>query len=206
MGWVGMSMYWKELKAVHLSLIRFQDQLKGHCIRILSDSSGLHQERGFAGFRVSLGSVKGPASLCPIQGHRSVSSASEEEIEGPSQQGFEGWSHQHRMVLRPWFLWEDLRSLGVPLVDLFATQDNSQLPQFVSQCPDPWALGCDALRVTRVLLVLLKGPKMSLCPFERTFQKDKGFSKEHFKHAYVILRLIVVIIIVHVSIFESINP
>ena len=58
-------------------------------------------------------------------------------------------------------------------MDLFATQDNSQLPQFVSQCPDPWALGCDALRVTRVLLVLLKGPKMSLCPFERTFQKDK---------------------------------
>ena len=104
LGWVGMSMYWKELKAVHLSLIRFQDQLKGHCIRILSDSSGLHQERGFAGFRVSLGSVKGPASLCPIQGYLSVSSASEEEIEGPSRQGFEGWSHQHRMVLRPWFL------------------------------------------------------------------------------------------------------
>ena len=32
LGWVGMSMYWKELKAVvYLSLISFQDQLKGHC-------------------------------------------------------------------------------------------------------------------------------------------------------------------------------
>ena len=181
MGWVGMSMYWKELKAVHLSLIRFQDQLKGHCIRILSDSSGLHQERGFAGFRVSLGSVKGPASLCPIQGYLSVSSASEEEIEGPSRQGFEGWSHQHRMVLRPWFLWEDLRSLGVPLVDLFATQDNSQLPQFVSQCPDPWALGCDALRVTRVLLVLLKGPKMSFYVLLKGhFKRTKRIFKRTF--------------------------
>ena len=37
--WEGMSMNWKELKAVHLSLIRFQNQLKGHCVRILSDST-----------------------------------------------------------------------------------------------------------------------------------------------------------------------
>ena len=76
------------------------------------DGSGLHQEGGFAGFRGSLGSGKGPAALCPIQGHLTVSSASEREIECPSRQGVEGWSNQHGMVSRPRFLQEDLRSLG----------------------------------------------------------------------------------------------
>ena len=70
---------------------QFPGPVERSLFRILFDSSGLHQEGGFAGFRVSLGSVKEPASLCPIQGYLSVSSASE-EIECPSRQGFEGWS------------------------------------------------------------------------------------------------------------------
>merc|ERR1712121_493861 len=42
------------------------------------------------------------------------------------------------------FLW-CCQKLGVPQVDLFATRLNKKLPTFVSLCPDPEALGWDAL-------------------------------------------------------------
>ena len=36
--WKGQSMNWKELKAVHLSLMLFQEELEGSRVRVLSDS------------------------------------------------------------------------------------------------------------------------------------------------------------------------
>ena len=38
MEWQGMSMNWKELKAIHMSILVFQERRRGQCVRILSDN------------------------------------------------------------------------------------------------------------------------------------------------------------------------
>ena len=146
--WEGMSMNWKELKAVHLSLIRFQNQLKGHCVRILSDSTTalacIRKEGSLASEALwdlakdlLLFAQSKDISLYPVhlRGRLNVlaDKASRDGLISTE------WSLDRGSFKRICEVW------GVPLVDLFATRENSQLPQFVSPCPDPWALGCDAL-------------------------------------------------------------
>ena len=148
MEWVNMSMNWKELKAVHLSLIKFQDQLKGHCVRVLSDSmtalACLRKEGSLASTALwdlskdlLLFAQSRDISLYPVhlRGRLNVlaDKASRNNLISTE------WSLDRSSFERICQVW------GVPQVDLFATRENSQLPLFVSPCPDPWALGCDAL-------------------------------------------------------------
>ena len=51
-------------------------------------------------------------------------------------------NHSYGMVTRSFSLSSDLRILEPPMIDLFATRWNHQLPTFVSRVPDPevWAM------------------------------------------------------------------
>ena len=51
------------------------------------------------------------------------------------------WSLSHSILNMIWGQW------GRPLVDLFATRDNTRLPVFVSPVPDALALDTDALAI-----------------------------------------------------------
>ena len=142
-----LSMNWKELRAVLLSLREFGRQLEGRSIQLLSDNSttiSCLRHQGSVrhphlhalsaeilllcrALRISLHPVhlRGVLNVLADQGSRLHPIATE-------------WS-----LDRTTFAW--LRSLVPSLqVDMFATRENTQLPFFVSPCPDPMAAGFDA--------------------------------------------------------------
>ena len=71
-------------------------------------------------------------------------------------------------VLQPvWDRW------GLPLVDLFATQESARLPVFVSPVPDSRALAVDALSISWEAMVVYAFPPFALLPrVLRTVEQD----------------------------------
>ena len=139
--WEGSSMYWKVLNVVHLSLISFQDQLKGHCSEsFLTALACIRKEGSLASEALwdlakdlLLFAQSKDISLYPVHMRRRLNVlADKASRDGPISME---WSLDRDSFKRIW---------GVPL-DLFAIPENSQLPQFASPCPDPCHLGCDAL-------------------------------------------------------------
>lgn len=141
------SMNWKELKAVQLSLVEFQKFLRGKTVRLLSDNSttiSCLKRQGSVKFahlhdlsmeilefcrRLSIvllpEHLKGVLNVLADQGSRHHPVATE-------------WS-----LDKETFKW--VTSLAPSFqVDLFATRENTQLPQFVSPCPDNSALEVNA--------------------------------------------------------------
>ena len=145
-------MNWKELKAVHLSLMLFQEELEGSRVRVLSDSmtalSCLRKEGSLVS--TALGDLteeiclfleESDISILPIHLKGKINVLADQgSRRGPIPTE---WSLDDNS-----FLW-CCQQLGVPQVDLFATRFNRKIPRYVSPCPDPEAVGWDSLeRVT----------------------------------------------------------
>ena len=142
-----LSMNWKELMAIRLALVEFRFLLRGRTVRLLSDNTTAvsclrHQ-----------GSVK-HAHLHSLSAEILVFCRSwsivllPENLKGVLNVLADQGSRLHPIPTE-WsldkgtFTW--ICSLAPPLqVDLFATRENTQLPHFVSPCPDNLAVGIDA--------------------------------------------------------------
>lgn len=143
------SMNWKELKAVHLTILHFLDHLRGQSVKVLTDNSTV-----VACLRRQ-GSVGSPL-LWELT--RSILVCAEENgitlqpchLKGVlnvlADMGSRSGPISTEWSLDPQSFWGICDMVGfVPEVDLFATRFNSQLHTFVSPCPDPLAVGQDAL-------------------------------------------------------------
>ena len=143
------SINWKELKAVHLTLLHFSSHLRGQSVKVLSDNSTVVaciRRQGSVGSPLLWELTKSILVLaerwditlhpCHLKGVLNVL-ADKGSRSGPISTE---WS------LDPQSFWDTCDLVGfVPEVDLFATRFNSQLPTFVSPCPDPMSVGQDAL-------------------------------------------------------------
>ena len=146
--WQGMSMNWKELKAIHMSIQVFQERLRGQCVRVLSDNmtalACLRREGSLASEALWFLSMElltfaqeQEISLVPVHLKGKLNVLADQ-------------ASRNRLISTEWRL--DPHSfrrcclrLGEPQIDLFATIENTQLPLFISPCPDERAEACDAL-------------------------------------------------------------
>ena len=145
------SMNWKELKAIHLTLLHFGERLRGQSVRILTDNTTAvaclrRQGSVSSTFLWELSRVilvfaqDMDITLLPVHlsGVLNVL-ADMGSREGPISTE---WS------LDPRSFWDICDLVGyIPEVDLFATRFNSQLPIFISPFPDQLAAGQDALNL-----------------------------------------------------------
>ena len=141
------SMNWKELKAIHLSLLEFQLILRGKTVRLLSDNTtaiSCLKKQGSVKFAHLHSLSMDILEFC--REHFIV--LLPEHLKGVlnvlADQG-----SRHRPVPTEWSLdWETfawVSNLAPPFqVDLFATWENALLPQYVSPCPDDSALEVNA--------------------------------------------------------------
>ena len=140
-------MNWKELKAIHLSLLHFSKFLRGKVVKILSDNTSalacIRRQGSLSS--VPLSSLTEEILLfcerlgislvaCLIKGVLNVSADKGSRDKPVSTE----WS-----IDLTTFAWicELVPSLQV---DLFTTRDNARLRVFVSPCPDRLAVGVDA--------------------------------------------------------------
>lgn len=146
---LSQSINWKELRAIHLTLLHFGDRLRGQAVKILTDnttavacirrqgsvnSSSLWElSRDILIFAQDMDMVLIPVHLSGVLNVL----ADMGSREGPISTE---WS------IDPQSFWDICDLVGfIPEVDLFATRFNSQLPTFVSPFPDHFAVGQDAL-------------------------------------------------------------
>ena len=141
------SMNWKELETIRLTLLHFRPLIAGKTIKVLSDNV------------TALACLKRQGSLAstPLW---SLSRMILEDclkwnivvvpshIQGVLNVLADQGSREHPistewMIDRETFLLL-CKVLGTPRIDLFATRENNQLPQFVSPCPDSLAIAVDA--------------------------------------------------------------
>ncbi|CAL4170226.1 unnamed protein product, partial [Meganyctiphanes norvegica] len=141
------SMNWMELSAIHRTVQFFHRQLAGLCVRVFSDNT-----TALACIRRQ-GSLASPAllhlayqllSLCQCHRITLVPSHLKGVLNVLADQGSRKGTISTEWSLDPESFWWVCKKVGIPQVDLFATRDNTQLPGYVSPCPDSAALGMDA--------------------------------------------------------------
>ena len=140
---------WLELKAIHLTLWHFRRKLRGHtvllwCDNVTAISCIKHQGTLYSDLLLSLTTevlelcsqlsitlvprhLKGVLNVLADQGSRDLPVDTEWSLDTST------------------YHWVSRLPPLAPQVDLFATRDNSHLPEFVSPCPDLLAAGIDAL-------------------------------------------------------------
>lgn len=138
-----------ELRAVSLAISHFADQLTGQCVRLYCDNSTtvayLRKEGGTRSDRLSELAEEtlilcDDLSVCLLPVH--LPGARNVRADALSRRGMVlpgEWTLQAQ-ALHPVF-----EKWGWPLIDLFATRANAQLPVYVSPLPDQSAWRIDAL-------------------------------------------------------------
>ena len=143
------SINWRELKAILASVILFRKSLRGHSVRVLSDNkvalSCIYNQ----------GSLHAPALydlsrelllFCQQQNISLVPVHIEGALNVLADKGSRKGPIETEWSLDPeYFNWICHFYNLCPQVDLFATRENTQLPSFVSPCPDPLAIFWDAM-------------------------------------------------------------
>ena len=147
--WFRHSMNWKELKAIHLSLLKFEPLLMGRTVRVLSDNTtALSCLRRQGTLRSASLNVLTSTILefCREKGITLIPRHLQGVMNVLADQG-----SRLKPVATEWML--DQKTFASILakfpglqVDLFATRFNNRLPTFVSPYPDEDAAGCDAFR------------------------------------------------------------
>ena len=143
----GMSINWLELMAIKNSLEKFVLHLRGHSVLLMSDNTtsvacirhqGTYRSVDLMCLTQSILEYCHLHSITLVPRHLSGDLNALADLQ--SRRGPVGseWSLDSHT-----FNW--ICNLTGPLqVDLFATRDNAQLPDFVSPFPDPLAVGVDA--------------------------------------------------------------
>ena len=139
---------WLELKAVHLSLRHFQHMLRGQTVCLWTDNTtALSCLRNQGSRTIALMLLTEDIyELCDSLNIKLVP----RHLQGVLNVLADAGSRSHP-ISTEWMLdkstFRRIAALPAifPQVDLFATRDNNQLENFVSPCPDPNAVGRDAL-------------------------------------------------------------
>lgn len=142
----------KELLAVHHTLRSLLEQVRGRVVMVATDNTtvvayvnnqGGTRSRQLLEATLSLfefAEQEGIQLLCRhIPGRLNVLA---DDLSRAGQVRPTEWTLNPRTVNGLWHHWEK------PLIDLFATRKNRQLPMFVSPVPDPEALAVDALAIS----------------------------------------------------------
>ena len=140
-------MNWKELRAIFLTLSYFADQLQGKTVRVLSDNTtaiACLRRQGSLVCPFLWNLTRDILELCQVRGITLVPV----HLRGVLNVLADGLSRSTPLssewcLDRPTFVWI-CQLLGWPVVDLFGTRYNNQLPLFVSPYPDPLAVAWDA--------------------------------------------------------------
>ena len=139
---------WKELKAVHLSLLHLASEIRGKSVTLHTDSSTVVwciKNQGTS--RSSLLQILTREILvwCREMKITLLPSHLKGALNVIADQGSRSGPIQAEWSLDPMSFWKICSWWGTPQVDLFATRDNKQLDVFVSPCPDSTAWSMDAL-------------------------------------------------------------
>ena len=144
------SMNWKELKAIWLTVLYFADSLRGQSVRVLSDNT-----TALACLRRQ-GSLHSPflyflskeiLEFCYDQEITLLPTYLRGALNVIADAGSRNGPISTEWTLDPHSFAEICSWWGVPQVDLFATRFNTQMMTFVSPCPDPAAVGVDAMSI-----------------------------------------------------------
>ena len=149
--WSSYHINWLELEAVRLALLKFQDQVTGKDITVMSDNrtvvaylnrhGGTRSRRLFAlAKKILLWAIAHGVRILArhISGHLNVVA---DQLSRKGQVIGTEWSLHPTVAKAMWDRW------GTPHLDLFATRWNHKLPVFVSPVPDPLAFAVDALAI-----------------------------------------------------------
>ena len=143
------SMNWKELKAIHLSLSFFQKRVRGKSVLLLSDNTTAISCIKNQGSTHSVSLLMLTSEILEFCSSLSISLIPQ-HLRGVLNVLADQGSRDHPIETE-WsldsttFAWICQLLPSPPQADIFATRDNSQLPVFVSPCPDEEAAATDAL-------------------------------------------------------------
>ena len=143
------SMNWKELKAIHLSLIFFQKRLRKKSVLLLSDNTTAISCIKNQGSARSVSLLTLTAEILELCSSLSISLIPQ-HLKGVLNVLADQGSRNHPIETEcsqdsTTFAWVCQLLPSPPQADIFTTQDNAQLPVFVSPCPDEEAAAIDAL-------------------------------------------------------------
>ncbi|XP_070591658.1 uncharacterized protein [Erythrolamprus reginae] len=156
-----------ELRAVFLALLAFAPIVEGKHILILTDNVATRAHLNHQGGTRSQRLMEETMRLFNwAETH--LASLTAEHIAGISNSTAD-WLSRATLDPSEWRLHPDLfyqltQRFGVPLVDLFASSQNTQLPRFFTRFPDPRAEGTNALLSSWPPGLLYAFPPVNLIP------------------------------------------
>ena len=146
-----MSINWKELKTIQLTLQYFIKEVKNHTVLVWSDNTSAIaclRNQGTLYSDPLLALSKEILEFCSLQNIALVPRHLKGVLNVLADQGSRDHPIETEWTLdSTTFLWILQLPTLLPEVDLFATRDNAQLQTFVSPCPDSLAAGSDALTI-----------------------------------------------------------
>lgn len=137
-----------ELRAVHLALSNFRSQLAGKDVLVLTDNTTAKAHINRLGGTRSR-SLMAEALQLGLWAEEHLNSIKADHISGSANIQADGLSwnlvdHGEWSIPPDLFL-EIMARLGTPLVDLFASLTNHQVPRYFSRYPEPGAKSTNAL-------------------------------------------------------------
>lgn len=146
-----MSINWKELKTIQLTLQFFIEEVRHHTVLLWSDNTtaiACLKNQGTLYSDSLLALSKEILEFCSLQNIALVPRHLKGVLNVLADQGSRDLPIETEWTLdATTFTWVLQQMTRLPEVDLFATRDNAQLQTFVSPCPDNLAAGSDALTI-----------------------------------------------------------
>lgn len=156
-----------ELKAIQLALCHFQTALEGRHILILMDNTSAKAHVNREGGTRSQ-SLMFEAELLLNWAERYTLSMKADHISGVANVRADWLSRETidpvEWQLHPLLFCELSLRFGTPVLDLFTSHKNAQLPRFVSRYPDPLAENYNALPCCHKALLGISPPPSLLSP------------------------------------------
>ncbi|XP_058021197.1 S1 RNA-binding domain-containing protein 1 isoform X2 [Ahaetulla prasina] len=156
-----------KIEPKHIGIGMYQNHLSDKHVLVLTDNITAKAHVNRQGGTRSKSLMK-EARILFLWVERNLLSLTAEHISGVSNVQAD-WLSRQVIDQAEWRLHPDLfndlsRRFGTPLVDMFATRQNTQLPRFFSRFPDPLAEGVDALRSPWPEGLLYAFPPLSIIP------------------------------------------
>lgn len=161
------SINWLELRAIHLALRHFHRLVTGCHVLVLTDNVAAKAHVNRQGGTRSR-TLMAEAQLLGSWAERNLLSLRAEHISGVNNRQADFLSRStidhSEWRLHPRLFREITHRFGLPVVDLFASPKNAQLPRFFSRYPSQGAEAADALRSPWPAGLLYAFPPLPLIP------------------------------------------
>ncbi|XP_060548605.1 uncharacterized protein LOC132712109 [Pantherophis guttatus] len=161
------SINWLELRAIYLALRTFHHLVSNSHVLVLTDNITAKAHVNHQGGTRSL-SLMSEVLRLGLWSEIHLASLRAEHISGVTNLQADWLSRQRldhaEWRLNPRLFHQITTRFGMPVLDLFATLDNAQLPRFISRFPSAQAEAVDALRSPWPPGLLYAFPPVSLLP------------------------------------------